>query len=356
MSSSPSSDNLQAMTALGAEWWNDSCDPEHLAEAVAAGATGATSNPVIVEGGVPPNQERWLPVIKDLWAQHPDASPEAVTWELIHEMGRLAAEVLRPVYEASGGAQGYLSLQVNPENSADPEAMYDQAVELASLAPNIAIKLPSTQPGFMAVERLIARGISVNTTVSFSVAQAIAAAEAIERGLEKYAASGNDPASLHPYVTIMLGRVGDYLGRIIEKAPERAIDERLLVMSGVWVFRRAAAIFQQREFRSTLLAAAYRHEWQWSQIIGTHVLQSIPYNWWTQFRHADCAVVETIAVPDTEGQIDRLRTAFPEYDLTLDPEALAVDEFETFEATQATVAQFREGYRKLVSLVANARL
>ncbi|GAB5559840.1 MAG: hypothetical protein SynsKO_14870 [Synoicihabitans sp.] len=347
-------DNLKAMTALGAEWWNDSCDPEHLAEAVANGATGATSNPVIVETVVSANQERWLAVVRRLAQAQPDASAEKITWELIHEMGRQAAEILRPVYESSEGARGYLSLQVNPEFSGDSEAMFDQAVQLAGLAPNIAIKLPTTQRGLGVAERLVARGIPVNTTVSFSVAQAIAAAEAIERGLTQFAANGGDPTTVHPYVTIMVGRVGDYLGRIAEQRDDLEFDPELLVCSGVWVFRRAAAIFADRGFSATLLSAAYRHELQWSQIVGPDVLQSIPYAWWKTFQHAEVEVCNNVSEPADETQVAELRRLFPEYDLVFEPSGLALEDFEAFEATQTTFSQFCGGYRKLVQWVAGS--
>ena len=348
-------DKLKAMMHLGADWWNDSCDPEHLAEAVSQGASGATSNPVIVETVVSSNQDRWLPVVKQLATDHPSESAEQITWRLIAEMGRQAAEVLRPVYEKSNRAKGFLSLQVNPENCGDADRMYEQAVELASIAPNIAIKVPTTPPGLEVAERLVARGISVNTTISFSVAQAIAAAEAIDRGLEKFASDGNDPQSMHPYVTIMVGRVGDYLIRAVERLGAVDIDEESVLMSGVWVFRHAARIFQERQFRSTLLAAAYRHELQWSQIIGRDVLQSIPYRWWKQFQFADCPVSETVLDPIDDSRVEQLRAAFPnEYDAVFQADGLAIDEFEGFEATEVTVEQFTGGYRKLVELVQGA--
>ena len=345
------SDKLKAMMKLGAAWWNDSCDPDHLAEAVSQGASGATSNPVIVETVVSSNQERWLPVVEQLSSAHPNESAEQITWRLISEMGRQAAEVLRPVYEASEQTKGYLSLQVNPELCGDADKMVEQAIELASIAPNIAIKVPSTPPGLDAAERLIARGISVNTTVSFSVAQAVAAAVAIERGLEMFKSRGNDPASMHPYVTIMVGRVGDYLNRVAESRGGVAIDEESIILSGVWVFRRAARIFQERGFRSTLLAAAYRHELQWSQIIGQNVLQSIPYRWWKDFQFANCAISETVSDPIDDARVRELQSVFPEYELVYQQDGLAIEEFAEFEATKVTVDQFTRGYRTLVSLV-----
>lgn len=346
------SDKLAEMRQIGAEWWNDSCDPAHLAEAVAHGATGATSNPVIVEATVSANQELWLPVVRQLSQTHPDDSSEAITWKLIAEMGRQAAEILRPVYEASNGARGYLSLQVNPEYNLDTDRMIAQAQELAALAPNIAIKLPTTECGLKAAEELIARGISVNTTVSFAVAQAVAAAEAIERGLDRYTAAGHDASRLFPYVTIMVGRVGDSLKRTGTARGVQDRDEDALFRSGTLVFKNAAQLFQARGYRSTLLAAAYRHEVQWSEIIGPNVLQSIPYAWWNAFRTSQATVRKSVEEPIDESEVNALRETFPEFDQFYLPDGLAIEEFQTFEASAATLDQFVGGYQALVKLVA----
>ena len=150
----------------------------------------------------------------------------------------------------------------------------------------------------------------------------------------------------------MVGRVGDYLRRVAEARGIDAVDDELYIMSGVWVFRRAARIFQERGFGSTLLAAAYRHELQWSQIIGPNVLQSIPYGYWTKFQNADCTVRETIHDGEDNEQVQALRELLPEYDLVYRVDGMTSNEFEGFEATQVTVKQFREGYRNLVKLVA----
>lgn len=269
-------------------------------------------------------------------------------------MGRQAAEILLPIYEKTNGEKGFLSLQVNPKNNRDPEKMYHQAIELASFAPNIAIKLPATELGLEVAERLIAQGISVNTTVSFSVAQAVAAAEAIERGLDVYARTGNDDSKIHPYVTIMTGRVGDYLGRIAEKENLVVYGEDTLTLSGVFVFKKAAKIFKDRGFRSTLLAAAYRHEHQWSRIIGSEVLQSIPYPWWQKFRQSNVNVRETLWEDDDEAVLNKLNRTFPDFRKVYDENGMTLEDFQTFEASVATLDQFIEGYNKLLLQVENA--
>lgn len=347
-------DKLDEMRQLGAEWWNDSCDPAHLAEAVARGATGATSNPVIVEATVSANQDLWLPVVKQLSQAHPTDSSEAITWKLIAEMGRQAAEILRPVYEASAGQRGYLSLQVNPEYNLDTARMIAQAQELAALAPNIAIKLPTTACGLQAAEELVAQGISVNTTVSFAVAQTLAAAEAIERGLDRYTAAGHDASKLFPYVTIMVGRVGDSLKRTGAARGLEHMNEDALFLSGTLAFKHAARLFQSRGYRSTLLAAAYRHEVQWSEIIGPGVLQSIPYAWWKKFSASSAKISATVETPDHAETLSTLQNTFPEFDQFYAADGLAIADFQTFEPSAATLTQFVDGYRNLVTLVESA--
>jgi transaldolase len=345
---------LDEMRLLRADWWNDSCDLAQLAEAVSKGATGATSNPVIVEAAVNADKETWLPVVRELARNHPQESAAAITWRLIATIGRQAAEILLPIHEQTKGEKGYLSLQVNPKNHLDPEKMFQQAVELASIAPNIAIKLPTTEAGLAVAERLVGRGIPVNTTVSFSVAQAVAAAEAIERGLKTFALEGGDVSKIHPYVTIMVGRVGDYLKRIAAKDGVELESENAITLSGVYVFRKAARIFEQRGFQSTLLAAAYRHELQWSQIIGKHVLQSIPYDWWRAFSKSDFVVRETINDREDLTILTELREKFPDFSNVYQTEGLTVNEFQEFEATVNTLDQFISGYEQLLALIEGA--
>lgn len=347
-------DKLDQMRALGADWWNDSCDLNQLAEAVSKGATGATSNPVIVEAAVNANKETWLPVIQKLSRDFPQDSIPEIAWKLIAHIGRQAAEILLPVYEQTQGEKGYLSLQVNPKNHLDSDKMFHQAVELAGIAPNIAIKLPTTESGLATAERLVGKGIPVNTTVSFSVSQAIAAAEAIERGLNAFERDGGDVSKVHPYVTIMVGRVGDFLNRIASKEGIEIESENGITLSGVYVFRKAARIFEQRRFRSTLLAAAYRHELQWSQIIGKHVLQSIPYDWWKAFRKSDFVVRETIKDEADPAILAELQEKFPDFAKVYQTEGLAIDAFQGFEATENTLDQFIDGYEKLLTLIERA--
>ena len=97
-------------------------------------------------------------------------------------------------------------LQVNPKFYPSKELMVAHATELAALAPNIAIKAPATDLGIAAMEEMTARGIRINATVSFTVAQALAVAAALERGLKCARAAGLNADAIRPYITLMIGR------------------------------------------------------------------------------------------------------------------------------------------------------
>ena len=138
---------MSQMTALGADWWNDSGVPDELGEAVALGAVGGTSNPVIVSQAVKAQPALCHPIIDRLIAENPGDTEDDIAWKLIHTLAIDAASRLRPVYDRTRGEKGFLSAQVNPKFYPNLDRMVAQATQLAALAPNIAIKAPATEVG-----------------------------------------------------------------------------------------------------------------------------------------------------------------------------------------------------------------
>lgn len=345
-----SQNNMNRMQALGADWWNDSCDITELSDAVATGAVGATSNPVIVAAAVKQDPDRWIPVLEQLIVDNPSDSEEDIAWKLIERVGTDASKLLLPVYEATQGEKGHLCLQVNPKNYRNAERMLEHGKHLASLAPNIAIKAPATQAGLVAVEEMTAAGVRVNVTVSFTVAQAIAAAEAIERGLKR----AENPEANFPYVTIMIGRVDDQLKRT-HKNQGIDVNPESLEWGGIAVFKHAAQIFRQRGYKGMLLAAAYRNQIHWSEIIGTDVLQSIPYGWWKGYQTADIEPRLSLNEPMDESIMMDLNK-FPDFKQAYDEDGMQPAEFVSYGASINTINQFIEGYEGLLKTIRDRML
>jgi transaldolase len=345
----PASKMMQT-AALGADFWNDSCAANELAEAVENGAVGATSNPVIVYTAVKSDTATWIPVLDALVAERREADEEEIAWALIEALGRKAAALLEPVHRATAGARGFLSMQVNPRYYRSARRMEAHGRTLAAVAPNVAIKVPATPAGIAAGAELVASGINVNATVSFSAAQALYAAEAFEAALDRARAAGADMRRLHPYVTLMVGRVDDLLQRVMAKEAV-SIDPGYVHWAGVAVFKKAHRLFAERGYRSTLLAAAYRHHMHWSQLIGPRVILSMPYAWWKQFEACDIAVEPTLDRPVEPRVVETLFRAFADFRRAYDEDGLQPEEFVHYGASVHTLNQFIGGYQDLLGLV-----
>ncbi len=326
---------------LGAEFWNDSCDLEHLHEAVNYGAVGATCNPVIVYQAISRQQDYWGIIARNFLREHADASDQDIAWMLVKFAGKKAAEILLPIYEKSDGKQGRISLQVNPYLYKSTSEMVKQGKELADLAPNISVKVPATETGIHAMEELSSLGISVNATVSFSVSQALASAEAIDRGIRK---SGRKTNS---YVTVMVGRVEDYIRNEITRQ-ELSLNPVTPLWSGIAVFKEAYKEFQKQGFETVkLLSAAYRHQMHWTELVGDGVVLSIPYLWWKSFDLSKVELRRKLQNPISDEIMDELERVTAFKDLM----SLNFRDFNKLVPTKNTLMQFLNGQDDLVKWV-----
>ena len=341
---------MSEMTALGADWWNDSGIPDELSQAITLGAVGGTSNPVIVSQAVKAQPALCHPIIDRLVRDHASDTEDDLAWKLIHTLAIDAASRLMPVYHATKGVKGFLSAQVNPKYYRSKELMVAQATQLAALAPNIAIKAPATDIGIEAIEEMTARGIRINATVSFCVPQAIAVSCAIERGLKRARAAGRDADAIQPYITLMIGRVDDHLKRVAERETIPTTPG-VLDWAGIAVFKHAHQLFKRHGHVGTLLAAAYRHEAHWSQIIGREVLQTVPYTWWTKYNVSPTQPTLTLDQPVDGAILSELRAKFPDFIRAHDENGMRPSEFIGYGATQHTLTQFLGGYDDLIQSV-----
>jgi transaldolase len=337
------------------DYWNDSCDITELEYAVARGATGATSNPTIVLEVLRREADYWTPRIRQTADAHPAWTETEITWSIIEAMAIRGAGVLEPVFTREAGRTGRLSLQTNPANHPDPERMLDQGLRFAGLAPNIQVKFPATAAGLGAIERATAAGVQINATVCFTVSQAIAVAEAVERGLTALAANGGDVTGMRPVCTIMVGRLDDWM-RVIVERDGLAVHPDALDWAGIAAFKRAYGIYRERGYRTRLLAAAYRHRLHWTELVGGDIVLTIPHAWQVRFNGSGIAPLDRINEPVDGGLVDELRGRIPDFERAYDPDGLLVDEFDTFGATVRTLRGFIGSYHDLIGAIRNVIL
>ena len=341
---------LRMVQTTPTEYWNDSCAVDELAYAVERGATGGTSNPPIVLEVFRKEKTTWVPRVRELAAANPTWSEVELTWAIIEEMVVRGAGILAPVFQREGGRKGRLSVQVNPANFTDPARMVEQAVHLAGLAPNIQVKMPATAAGLVAIEEATARGVNINGTVSFTVPQALAIAEAVERGLDRRAQAGLDTASMTPICTIMIGRLDDWVKVLVER-DDIALEPGAANWAGIAAFKRAYAIFRERGYRSRLLTAAYRHRLHWTEFVGGDVSLTLPHAWQVRFNKSGIEPVRRIDEPVDPAIIDELLARVPDFRRAYEPDGLAPEEFVGFGATARTLRGFIAAYHDLTATI-----
>ena len=329
--------------------WNDSCSCKELAYCIENGGVGATTNPVIVLNVLKKELKEWEPTINQIIDDNPSYTEDEVAWQTIKAMGAKASKLLLPVFEETKGKKGRISFQTNAKYYRSKDKMVEHAVELASTVPNSQIKAPTSKAGVEAFEEMTYRGVSVNATVSFTVAQAVAVAEAVERGLNRRIAEGLPVDEMNPVCTIMAGRVDDYLKKDCA-AKGMLIEPEILEWAGVAVVKNAYKIYKERGYHTKLLVAAYRNPYHWNQFIGGDLILTIPYGWQLKYNASEYEIKETINDEVNPEYLEKLKK-LPEFNKAYDIDGLKPEEFEHYGAFLATISGFLKGYDELVSII-----
>ena len=319
--------------------WNDSAGLEDLTYAIEHGAIGATCNPVIVLDVLKQEMPLWKGRIEALIQERPAATEREIAWALVEEISATRAGMLRPIFDTQNGKNGRLSIQTDPILYRNTEGLIQQAERFAALAPNMIVKIPVTSAGVAAFEEITYRGISVNATVSFSLPQCVAVAEAVERGLKRREREGLDIRRMGPVCTIMVGRLDDWLKVYAEKK-SITIEPGYLEWAGVAVFKKTYQLFRERGYRIRLLSAAFRNHMHWSEFIGGDVVISPPCKWQRRFNASDVTVEDRMSRPVDEKIVNELVKKFPDFVRAYTDGGLSVKEFDAFAPTVRTLRQF----------------
>jgi transaldolase len=200
------------------------------------------------------------------------------------------------------------------------------------------------------MEEVTYRGISINATVSFTLPQAIAVAEAVERGLKRREAENLDISTMGPVCTIMVGRLDDWL-KVLHDKHNLSVDPGYFEWAGVAVFKKAYRIFRERGYRLRLLSAAFRNHMHWSEFIGGDVVISPPCAWQRRYNASDIEVVERINTPVDPKIVDTLLRKFPDFVRAYSENGLTLEEFDTFGSTRRTLRQFIAACAEMSSIV-----
>lgn len=188
------------------------------------GICGITSNPAIFEKAIAGNAIYDADIEAGIKAGLP-------TYKIYESLAfadiRNACDILRPVYDATGGLDGYVSIEVPPTIAHDTEATIKEARRYYQEVgrENLMIKIPGTEAGLPAVEQVISEGISVNVTLLFSVQSYVNTAWAYIRGLEKRVAQGQDISKISSVASFFLSRIDSNIDGKIDAKLKKGVDD-----------------------------------------------------------------------------------------------------------------------------------
>jgi transaldolase len=227
---------LASLIACGTKLWLDSIDPDLVRENRRLGATGATSNPIIVSDLIKTGRFD-ADLARSLREGLDD---EAVAWRITDQLVRQAQEVFLPVWEETVGDDGYVSFELDPllEDASCALPQAERSARYVELGRqwsaghrNRMIKVPATPAGLGALEDLAAAGVTLNVTLIFSMRQYRLAREAVWRGAQRRP----DPKSLKSVYSIFISRIDVYTEKHVPQlSPAAQGQVGILNVQRIW--------------------------------------------------------------------------------------------------------------------------
>ncbi len=265
---------IERIAALGQRVWYDNISRDLIMEGglrtlIAQGVRGVTTNPTIFEKAIREGQH-YDEDIRALMAQ--GASPETMVRELMIADVRRAADVLRPIFDASLGEDGYVSIEVAPTRAQDTAATIAEAQVLweALARPNVMVKIPATEAGIAAVRETLAQGINVNVTLIFSLQVYDRVARAYQAALEDRLARGLPIDRIASVASVFVSRVDGVVDGLLQErlkvAPAaeakrlRALLGKAGIANAQRIYQRYKDLFRGRDF-ARLRARGARPQW-----------------------------------------------------------------------------------------------
>jgi transaldolase len=292
---------LQQLAALGQSVWYDNISRSIIASGqlkklVEAGEVrGVTSNPTIFEKAIGGSDDYDDDIRRLVRA---GKNPEEVFWELAVATVAEGADLLRPLYEDTGGADGYISIEVSPEIARDGRRTVEDAKRLAAWLgrPNVMIKIPATPQCWDAIEECTAAGINVNITMMFAPSHYERVAEAYLRGLERRLASGQDVAHIASVASVFVSRIDTLVDKRLEEAAAAGAGDRATALLGRAAIANAKVIYAR--FREIFADAQPR--WRALAAKGARVQRPLWASTSTKNpRYRDVLYAEALIGPDT---------------------------------------------------------
>lgn len=332
-------ENLGKMQELGQAPWVDELSRDDtrnggLQAMIDDGIVGVTSNPAIFQKAVA-GSDLYDDQLQEL-AENTD-DPKEMFWGIAGTDIQEACDVLAPVYERSGGVDGFVSLEVQPDIAYDTQATIDEATKLHDTVdrPNLFIKIPATLPGLVAIEEMISRGKSINVTLIFSLERYREVARAYIRGIQRLVEGGGDPSGVRSVASFFVSRIDAEADDRLGKLGRDDLKGKLAIANAKLAYRVYGQVFSGSRWRSLEEQGATRQRLLWAStstknpdypdtvyvdnLVGPETVNTMPKKTIEAVKdHGDIQPVLTESLEDAVRLLDDLREAGLDYEEVTD--------------------------------------
>ena len=261
-------ERLQKMRELGQAPWVDELSREDiknggLQRMIDDGIVGVTSNPSIFQKAIA-GSDLYDEQLHKLAKK--DNDPKQMFWEVAKRDIQDACDIFMPVYEETGGEDGFVSLEVQPEIAHDIQATIDEAARLHEMVdrPNLFVKIPATLQGVVAIEEMISRGKSINVTLIFSLERYREVARAYIRGIQRLVENGGDPSGVRSVASFFVSRIDVEANERLEDLGADDLKNELAVANAKLAYQVYKQVFGGARWRSLEEKGANRQRLLWA--------------------------------------------------------------------------------------------
>jgi transaldolase len=316
-----------------------------LAGYVADGIRGVTANPTIFAKAIE-GSDAYDEQFGQLIAQ--GVSVNDAYWELVVDDVRDALGVLRPIHDASGSTDGFVSIEVAPELARDTDGTIAAARDLHRRIdqPNLFVKIPATAEGIPAIRAMTAEGRSINITLIFSLSRYRQVIEAYQSGLEEHGRAGGDLSRVHSVASFFVSRVDTEVDRRLDAigTPDAlALRGKAAVAQAKVAYQGFVEQFADRRWTELEASGAHRQRPLWAStstknpaypdtlyvdnLIGPDTVNTLPESTIAAFEdHGTLARTIDIGVDEASAVLDELATVgvdLEDVGLTLEDQGVA---------------------------------
>jgi transaldolase len=328
-------DRLEKMRELGQAPWMDEISREDikhggLQQVIDDGIVGVTSNPAIFQKAIA-NSDLYDEQLHELAKETDD--PKEMFWAVAGKDIRDACDILMPVHEETGGVDGFVSLEVQPDIAYDAEATVEEAARLHEMVdrPNLFVKIPATPPGLYAIEEMISRGKSINVTLIFSLERYREVARAYTRGLQRLVENGGDPSGVHSVASFFVSRIDSEADTQLEELGAKDLEGELAIANAKIAYQIYKQVFGGARWNKLAEAGANPQRLLWAStstknpdypdtiyvdnLVGPETVNTMPKNTiQAVMDHGDIRPTLEEGVEEAKRLLGRLREAGLDYE------------------------------------------